>query len=78
MDNALLNMSGNFPADKTEEQITSALSHAHVYLTESDDERHNNYAAANKLYKSCDGRGSSSSISSITVSVLATSDVFFC
>ena len=37
-----------------------------------------NYATANKLYISCGGGGYSSSLSAITVSVLATSNVVCC
>ena len=37
MDNALLYVSGNYPADKIEERITFALIHARLYLSESDD-----------------------------------------
>ena len=37
MYNALLHASGHFLEDKIEERITFALSHAHLYLAESDD-----------------------------------------
>ena len=38
MYNDLLHASGHYPADKTEERILFALSYAHLYLFESDDE----------------------------------------
>ena len=38
MDNAPLHASGLYPADKIEERINFALSHARLYLSESDDE----------------------------------------
>ena len=47
MDNALLHASGQSPADKIEERITFSLSHARLYLSESDDEQENKSAAAN-------------------------------
>ena len=47
MDNALLHASGHHPSDKIEERITFALSHARLYLAESDDELYENSAAAN-------------------------------
>ena len=50
MDNALLHASGHSPEDKIEERINSTLSHARLYLSESDDERDNKSSAANKLY----------------------------
>ena len=78
MDNALLHESGNYPEDNIEEQITFALSHAHLCLAESDDERDDKSAAANTFDISCGSGGSSSSLSAITVSVSATSDVFCC
>ena len=37
MDNDLLHASGHSPADKIEERVTFALSHARLYLFESDD-----------------------------------------
>ena len=78
MDNSLLNASGQSPADKTEERITFASSHARLYSAESDDEQDNKSAAANKLYILCGGGGYSSSLSSTTVYILATSNVGFC
>ena len=78
MYNALLHVYGNYPAEKIEERITFALIHAHLYLAESDDEQYNKYTTANIFYISCGGGGSSSSLSSIDVSLLATSDVFCC
>ena len=78
MDNAVLNASGNPPADKTEERITFDLSHARLYLSESDDERDNKYSDANTFYISCGGGGYTSSLSAITVSVSVTSDVVCC
>ena len=76
MDNALLHASGHPPEDKTEERINFALSHARLYLAESDDEQDNNYAAAKKIDISCGDGGSISSLSAITVSVSATSNAF--
>ena len=67
MDNALLHVSGHSSADKIEERITFALSHARLYLAESDDERDDNSAAANTFDISCVGGGSSSSLSAIAV-----------
>ena len=68
----------DIPQKIMKERITFSLSHAHLYLSESDDEQDDKSAAANKLYISCGGRGSSSSLSSIAVSVSATSDVVRC
>ena len=52
-----MHASRNFPADKIEDLITFAFSHARLYLFESDDERDNNYAAAKHFDVSCgDGR----------------------
>ena len=62
MDIALLHSSGHSTADKIEERITFPLTHARLYLAESDDERDENSAAANKLYISCGGGGSSYSL----------------
>ena len=78
MDNDLLHTSGHYAADKIEERITFALIHARLYLAESCDEWDKKYSAANILYISCGGGGSSSSLSAITVSVLATSNVICC
>ena len=54
------------------------MSHARLYLAGSDDERDDKSAATNKFDISCGGGGSSSSLSAITVSVLATYDVGCC
>ena len=78
MDNALLHASGHSPADKIEERITFALSHARLYLAESDDEQDNKSAAAKKIDISCGGGGSSSLLSAITASVLDTYYGFRC
>ena len=53
MDNALLHASGHYPEDKIEERINFALSHARLYLFESDDEQDNNSAATNSFYIYC-------------------------
>ena len=63
MDNDILHASGHPPADKIEERINFALSHVHLYLSESDDERYNTYAPANTFDISCDDGESSSSLS---------------
>ena len=47
MGNSLLHASGHYPADKIEERINFALSHAHLYLFESDDEQDDKSAAEN-------------------------------
>ena len=78
MDNALLHASGHSPADRKEERINFALSYAHLYLAESDDEQDNKSAAEKKIDISCGGGGSSSLLSAITVSVLATYYGFSC
>ena len=78
MDNALLRASGNSPADKIEDRITFALSHACIYSAESDDERDDKSDAANTFYRSCGDGGSSSSLSAIIFSVSATSNVVCC
>ena len=78
MDNALLHASGHSSADKIEERITFALSHARLYLSESDDEQDNKSAASNTFDISYGGVGSSPSLSAITVFVLATYDVVCC
>ena len=78
MDNALLHEHGHSLGDKIEEWITFALSHARLYLAESDDERDDKSTAANTFNIPCGCGGSSSSLSAITVSVLATYDVFCC
>ena len=69
---------GHSLLDKIEKRITFALSHARLYLSESYDERYEKSTAANIFYISCGDVVSSSSISAITVSVLATSAVFRC
>ena len=69
MDNALIHVSGHYPADKIEERIPFALSNTHLYLAESDDERDDNYATANIFDISCSCGGYISSLSAITVSV---------
>ena len=76
--NDLIHMSGHLPAYKIEEQINFALSHACLYLSESDDEQDEKSAAENTSDISYGGGISSSSLSAIAVSVLATSDVFCC
>ena len=78
MDNSLLHASVHSPADKIEERVTFALSHARLYLSESDDEQDDKSAAANIVNISCGSGRSSSSLSSITVSVSSTSDVVCC
>ena len=78
MDNDLLHASGHSTSDKIEKRITFSLIHARLYLSESDDERDDKSAAANKFYISCGGGGSRSLLSAITVSVSATSDIFSC
>ena len=50
MDNSLLHAPGHYSEDKIEERITFALSHARLYLAESDDEQDDMSAAANTLY----------------------------
>ena len=75
MDNSILHVSGHPPEDKTEERIPSALSHALLYLSESDDEQDNKSATSNTFNISYGGGVSSSSLSASTVSVLATSNV---
>ena len=76
MDNALLHASRHYPEDKIEERITFSLSHARLYLSESDDERDDKSSAEKIFYISCGGGGSSSSLSAITVSVSDTLDLF--
>ena len=78
MDNALLCASGLYPKDKIEEWITFALCHARLYLTVSYDDWDDKSAAANTFDISCWGGVSISSLPSINVSVLATSDVVGC
>ena len=50
MENALLHASGHSPADKINERINFALSHAGLYLAESDDEQDKKSVATNTLY----------------------------
>ena len=78
MDNALLNASGHYLADKIKGQITFDLSHACLYISESDDYQDNKSSDANKFNISCGDGRSSYSLSAITVSVLDTSDVVYC
>ena len=78
MDNALLHASGRPPADKIEDRITFDLSHARLYLAESDDEIDDKYADTNTLDISYGGGVSSSSLSAITVSVSATYNFICC
>ena len=78
MENDILHASGNSTAYKIEEWITFALIHARLYLSESDDERYKNYFAEKTFDISCGGGGYSSSLSAITVSLLATTDVVCC
>ena len=54
------------------------MGHARLYLAGLDDERDSKSAAANKFDISYGGGGSSSSLSVITVFVLATFNVFYC
>ena len=75
MDNALLHASGHYSADKIEYWITFSLRYVCLYLSESDDEQDDNSTAVNTFDISCGDGGSSSSLSSISVSVLATYDV---
>ena len=62
MDNALLHASGNSPEYKIEERITFSLSHARLYLAESDDEQDDKSAIVNTFDISSGGRGSRSSL----------------
>ena len=78
MDNAPLHVSAHFPDDKIEEWMTFSLSHARLYLAESDDERDDKSDAAKIFDISCGGGGYSSSLLAITVSVSDTSDIFCC
>ena len=78
MDNALLHTYGHSRSNTREEQITFTLSLARLYLSESDDEQDDKSDSSNKLYISCGGGRSSTSLSSITVSVLAASDIVRC
>ena len=54
------------------------MSHAYLYLAESNDERDDMSDVENTFNISCSGGGSSSSLSAIIVSALATSDVVCC
>ena len=78
MGNDILHASGHSLADKIEERIIFALSHAHLYLAESDAERDDKSAAANTFDISCGDGGSSCSLSAITVYVSSTSDLVRC
>ena len=53
MDIYLLHVSGHSPEDKIEEHTIFALSHAYLYLAESDDERDDKSAAENTFDISC-------------------------
>ena len=75
MDNALLHASVHEPEYKIEERVTLALSHARLYLSESYDEQYEKSDASDTFDISCGDGGSSSSISVITFSALATYDV---
>ena len=76
--NALLHASEYSLANKIEECIPFALIHERSYLAESDDEREYKSSAAKTFDLSCCGAGYSASLSAITVSVSATSDVVCC
>ena len=78
MDNYLLNVSVNSPEYKIEERVVLDLSHARIYLSEPDYERDDKSDDTNTFDIYCGGGGSSSSLSAITVSVLATSNVVCC
>ena len=73
-----MHASGKYPVYKVEEHIILALSHARVYIAKLDDEQDDKSAASNTFYISCGGGGYSSSLSDITLSVSATSDVVCC
>ena len=57
MDNDLLHASVHSLSNKTEVRITFDLSHAHLYLSESDDEWDDKSSAANRIDISCGGGG---------------------
>ena len=78
MYNDLLYSYGNSPADKIEKLITFALSHARLYLAESDDELYDKSAAGKTFNISCGDGVSSSSLSAIAVSLSATYDLIRC
>ena len=78
MDNDILHASVHSPEYKIEEHITFALSHARLYLDQSDDEQDDKSAAAKTFDISYGSGGSIYSLSPITVSVSATSDVVCC
>ena len=78
MYNALLHASGHSPEDKIEERIIFALIHARLYLAGSYDERDDKSTAAITFYICCGDRGSSYSLSAITVYVSAPSDIVPC
>ena len=73
-----MHASGHSPEYKIEERISFASHHAHLYSAESDDEQDDKSAAVNTFDISCGGGGSSSSLSAITVSVSANSEILFC
>ena len=73
MDDSILRAFGRSLADKIEERITFSLSHARLYLDESDDERDDKSASANTFNIYCGDGGSISSLSAITVSLSSTS-----
>ena len=75
MDNVQLHAYGISPEDKIEERITLVLCHEHLYLAGSDDEWYNKSTAADTFDISCGGEGSRFSLSAITVSVFASSNV---
>ena len=62
MDNALLHASGHSLADKIEERINFDLSHARLYLAQSDDEQDDKSADENTFDISCGGGVSISSL----------------
>ena len=69
MYNNLLQESRHHPADKLEDCITFALSHARLYSAESDDERDDKSDTADTFNISCGDGRSRSSLSDIVVSV---------
>ena len=71
-------MFGHYPANKIEERINFDLGHAHLYLSESYDEKEDKSATTITFDTSCGGGRSSSSLSTITFSVSATYDVVCC
>ena len=69
MYNDILHVYGHYPEDKTEERIAFSLSHARLYLSESDDEKDDKSAVAKTFDIFCGGGVSISSLSVINVSV---------